>query len=140
MVSPMRYTELSGDYSLRRRSRCGFLHQVDQCRKVHRKLGQYRRDRVQIEDVRQGRLFRQHFERFRAGDEEETGRRQQTVQRQLGVAVLDAVDVQHRLTVRRDQRIQGQNLEHLQRRYQRAAALLDDVAHWREGGLIWYIN
>lgn len=83
------------------------MHEIDQCREVNGKLGEDRCHRVQIEDVRQWRLLGQDLEGFRAGNEEETCCRQQTVQRKLGVAVLDAIDVQDRLTVGRNERVQG---------------------------------
>lgn len=64
--------------------------------------------------------------------EQEAGSQQQALQRGLRVAKLDTVQVQYRLPVRQDQSVQGQDLEHLQRRHQRAAALLYYVAYWKQ--------
>lgn len=69
---------------------------------------------------------------LRSGYKQEAGCQQQTLQRGLCVTELDAVEVQHRLTVRQDESVQSQDLEHLQRRHQCTPALLDYVTNWNE--------
>ena len=43
------------------------------------------------------------------------------------VAELDAVEIEHALGVGQDESVEGQDLEHLEGRHQRAAALLDHM-------------
>ena len=64
-----------------------------------------------------------------ARNEEEAAGEQESLQRRLAVAELDTLQIQHALTVGQHQRVQRQDLEHLQRRHQCTAALLDDVTH-----------
>jgi len=103
--------------------------------------------RVRVEDVGQRALLGERLEGLRcgwcwndrlshhkmhtyarAGDEEEAGGQQEALHGGLRVGELDAVQVEHALAVRQHQRVQRQDLEHLQRGDQRAAALLDHVA------------
>lgn len=46
----------------------------------------------------------------------------------LGIAELDSIEVEYGQGIGGDEGVQGQNLEHLKRRHQRATALLDHVA------------
>jgi len=62
------------------------------------------------------------------GNEEEASGQQQALQRRLAVGELDAIEVEDALAVGEHKRVQGQDLEHLQRGDQRAPALLYDVA------------
>lgn len=96
---------------------------------MHGELQQHGRDGVQIEDIRQWSLLRQGLQRLGARDEEETRRQQDTLQSRLHVAELDPVQIQHRLAVGEYQRVQRQDLEHLQGGNQRAASLLDHVTY-----------
>ena len=68
-----------------------------------------------------------------SGDEEEACGQQKSLQRGLPIGELDPLQIEHRLRVSQDQRIQSQDLEHLERGDQRASALLDDVVDAHDG-------
>jgi hypothetical protein len=72
-----------------------------------------------------------------AGDEEEAAGQQQPLQCGLEVTELDTLQVEDTLAVCQDEGIEGQDLEHLQRRHQCAPALLDHVADCGEVGSEW---
>lgn len=67
-----------------------------------------------------------------SSDKEKAKGEKEALQGGLAVAELDAIEVEHRLAVGENERIQRQNLEHLQRRHQRTPALADDVQNWKE--------
>lgn len=81
---------------------------------MHGELQQHGCDGVEIEDIRQRSLLRQSLQGLRARDEEETRRQENTLQSCLHVAEFNSIQVQHRLTVSEYQRVQRQDLEHLQ--------------------------
>lgn len=102
------------DAIARRRPSVGLLHQIEQRGKVHAELQQYRRQRVQVEDVGQRCLLGEHLQWLGPNDEQETGGNEEALQRGLGVAEFDAVHVEHRLAVGLDEGVQCEDFEHLQ--------------------------
>ncbi len=80
------------------------------------KLSNDRQDGVRVEYVGQRALLGQGLQRLGLGDEEEAGGEEEALERGLAVAELDALQVQHRLAVRQDERVERKDLEHLQRR------------------------
>ena len=91
-------------------------------------------DCVGVENVGQRPLLGQSLERLGPGDEEEAAGQQQPLEGGLAVAELDSLEVEDALAVGEDQRVQGEDLEHLQRGDERAAALLDHVVDARDAG------
>lgn len=65
---------------------------------------------------------------LRSRDEKEAGSKEEPLECGLCVAELYAVKVKDGLTIRKDERVQRQNFEHLQGSDKGAAPLLDDVA------------
>ena len=64
---------------------------------------------------------------FGSRDGEEADAQHHAADRDLPVAELDAVQIQHAQTVGTDQAVQGEDLVHLDCRHQRASSLADDV-------------
>ena len=54
----------------------------------------------------------------------------------LAITQFDAIQIKDTLTVGEDQRVQGQDLKHLQSGDQSASTLLDDVANTLDRGLL----
>lgn len=71
-----------------------------------------------------------------SGNEKEAGGEKEPLECGLCVAELDAVEVKDGLTIRKDERVQRQDFEHLQGCDQRAATLLDDVADAQNRGIL----
>lgn len=68
-----------------------------------------------------------HSSHLGPGDEEKAACEQQTLKSGLEIAELHPFQVEHRLAVGQHQSVQSQDLKHLQRGHQSAAALLDHV-------------
>ena len=64
---------------------------------------------------------------LRAGDAQEADGHEHTIDCDLVVAELDAIEVLHAQAVRRDEAVQREDLVHLDGRDERAAPLPDDV-------------
>jgi len=62
--------------------------------------------------------------------EKEAAGKQQSLHCSLHVTELDSIQIQHALTVGKNQSIQRENLEHLKSRHQRTATLFDDVTYY----------